>query len=79
MELNLRVRGAKFSGYFLVFTKFSASKFEVKFDVTDSKKGESDLTSRSKFNAEFKGVKFDFYISVFYPFFLDCRMRTNRR
>jgi len=37
-ELNLWARGVKFSRYFLVFTEFLASKFEVRFDVTDLKK-----------------------------------------
>ena len=39
------------------------------------KKGEPNLTRRSKFNAELKDVKF----SAFCPFFLDCRMRMCRR
>ncbi len=50
-------------------------KFELKFTAVKFKKGEPNLTRRSKFNAELKDVKF----SVFYPFFLDCRMRTNLR
>ncbi len=37
-KLNLWARGVKFSRYFLVFTEFPASKFEVRFDVTDLKK-----------------------------------------
>ncbi len=51
------------AGIFLVFTEFSASKFEVILDVIDLKKGESNLTRRSKFNAEFKGVKFDLVLA----------------
>ena len=54
-------------------------KFEVKFTTVKFKKGEPNLTRRSKFNAEFKCVKFTVFIIAFCPFFLDCRMQTCRR
>ena len=63
----MRVFGDKFLA--------GGGKFELKFTAVKFKKGEPNLTRRSKFNTELKDVKF----SAFYPFFLDCRMRTYRR
>ena len=47
----MRVFGDNFLG--------GGGKFELKFTAVKFKKGEPNLTRRSRFNAEFKGVKFD--------------------
>jgi len=70
-------KNAKF--YFKDIKQISIHEIDAKrkIDVLNVKfkKGEPNLTRRSKFNTELKDVKF----SAFYPFFLDCRMRTYRR